>query len=380
MPDLTPTAGSYGQNPARICRCRSPAAGAPTPVVTFATPPRYPTRTMRFGIQARAQQARFRDTLSASARTPDDDTGRRHGHLVALGHEQENLFPGLRGPGGALDVFRERKISWWRSGRSGDAPGDGPTRNLASSQVACVNFLLPLAANPALLLAFVHQIDPDVLDLVPIPDPSGAPAGLVQFEWVGWSAPIEGGRLNRGAMQTSADALIVGRTAAGLRALVFEWKYCEEYLRPEDKGAGPSGETRRRRFAGRYLARDSAFVGSVPIDDFLYEPFYQLLRLRLLADELQRSGVAPGLAVVDARVVVVCPAANVDYARAVASTPLARRFPGLCTVGELMCATLRAPDGIALAASERIVAGLRASPSAPAISDWLDYHRVRYGW
>jgi len=338
------------------------------------------TASPAFGVAARRQQARFRSTLPLEARSPGDDKGRRNHHLLALGHEHENLFPGLRGPGGALDFFRERRIKWWRSGRSGDAPGDGPTRNLASSQLACVNFLLPLAGTPDALLALVRAIDPDVRELVPIPDPSGAPASLVQFEWVGWSAPIEGGRLNRGAMQTSADALIVGRTPAGLRALVFEWKYCEEYLAPEDKGLGPSGDTRRRRYAPRYAARDSAFAGEVPLDDFLYEPFYQLLRLRLLADEVQRGGLAPGMPVVDARVVVVCPAANTDYLDAVASTPLARRFPGLGTVAEVMQATLRAPEGIAAVASEHLVAGLRAGPTAPGISAWLDYHRVRYGW
>ena len=59
--------------------------------------------------------------------------------------------------------------------RSGDAKGqDGPTRNLASSQVACVNFLLPLARRPAALLALVRQLDPEVVAVEPIPDPLGA--------------------------------------------------------------------------------------------------------------------------------------------------------------------------------------------------------------
>jgi hypothetical protein len=181
-------------------------------------------------------------------------------------------------------------------------------------------------------------------------------------------------------MQTSADALVVGKTGRGLRALLFEWKYCEEYLNPEDKGVGPSGETRRRRYAPRYTAPDSAFVGDVPLDDLLYEPFYQLLRLRLLADEIQRSGVAPGIPVTDARVVVVCPAANQDYLCAVAWTPLARRFPGLRSVGDIMRATLRAPEGIAVVASEDLVARLRMSSVAASLQPWLDYHRARYGW
>src|SRR5438309_2298199 len=101
---------------------------------------------MAFGEVARAQQARFRSTLAAEPQRPTDDKGLRHGHLLALGHELENLIPSLRGESGALSFFRERGIKWWRNSRSGDTnDSDGPTRNLASSQVACVNFLLPLA-------------------------------------------------------------------------------------------------------------------------------------------------------------------------------------------------------------------------------------------
>jgi len=336
---------------------------------------------MRFGAIARAQQAIFRATLPAPASTPTDDKGLRHGHLLAVGHERENLIAELRGPGGARDLFSSRGIKWWRNGRSGDQPGvQGPTRNLASSQVACVNFLLPLARRPAALLAFLRQIDPAVIAVEPIPDPQGAAPELVEFEWVGWSAPIEGGRISRGAMQTSADAVVLGRTEAGIRAFVFEWKYCEEYLYPDDKGAGSSGDTRRRRYQRRYAASDSAFQGDVPLDEFLFEPFYQLMRLRLLADEIERSGLGPDLAVADARVVVVCPAANRAYLLPVQSTPLAKRFPALPTVEAIMQATLRQPDGIQIAASEAVVAGLRASPAATSIAPWLDYHALRYGW
>lgn len=331
---------------------------------------------MPFGSEARAAQARFRDTLPEPARSPSDPVGRRHGHLLALGHEAENLHPELRGPDGAEAFFRARGIHWWKSTRSGDGPGEGPTRNLASSQVACVNFLLPLARRPAALLAVVRAIDPEVTALEPIPDPGGAAPSLVEFEWVGWEAPLEGGRLNRGAMQTSADALVLGHTSTGLRALVFEWKYCEEYLRPEDKGAGPSGDTRRRRYLGRYHARDGAFRGDVPLDELLFEPYYQLLRLRLLADELARSGVGPELPVHDAKVVVVCPEANRDYRVPVASTPLARRFPGRATVVELMRDTVRDPAGFELVAPARLVDG---AAGLGELAAWVGYQRGRYG-
>jgi hypothetical protein len=335
---------------------------------------------MPFGVDARAQQARFRATLSVGARSPDDDKGRRNPHLLAIGHEHENLIPELRGADGATAFFRSRGIKWWRNGRSGDQPGDGPTRNLASSQVACVNFLLPLARRPDALLAMMQEIDESVLSIEPIPDPQGAAPSLVEFEWVGWNEPLEGGRVSRGAMQTSADAVVLGRTSTGLRAFVFEWKYCEEYLSPEDLGGGSSGDTRRRRYTSRYLAPDSSFRGDVPLDEFLFEPFYQLMRLRLLADVIERSGLSPDTQVADARVVVVCPDANADYRRAVRTTPLARRFPALSSVEDVMRATLRNPDDLAVASSEALVGALRASEQAVSVATWLSYHHERYGW
>jgi len=230
------------------------------------------------------------------------------------------------------------------------------------------------------MLAFLRAIDPDLVEVEPVPDPAGQPPELVEFEWVGWSEPLEGGRITRGAMQTSADAVALGRTNQGLRAFIFEWKYCEEYLRPTDKGAGRPGTTRRRRYLSRYQAPDSAFVGRTPLDEFLFEPFYQLLRLRLLADEIQRVGMSPARPVFDARVVVVSPEANRDYRIAVPTIPLARRYPRLETVEQIMRFEIRDPDGIAFAASEELVARLRASRAALDLEGWAAYHETRYGW
>jgi hypothetical protein len=288
-------------------------------------------------------------------------------------------MPSLRGPDEALSFLRDRGIKWWKSIGSGDSDTDGPTRNLASSQVACVNFLLPLARIPGALRAALRAIDPDVEDVLPIVDHAGR-SSPVEIEWVGWSDPLEGGRITRGANQTSADALLVARTPTGNRAYVFEWKYCEEDLHPEDKGAGRSGDTRRSRYLERYHAPTSSFAGDVPLNEFLFEPFYQLMRLRLLADRMVSEGVTPSLRVVDARVVVVCPAENQEYRTVVTSTPLARRFAGHVALEDVMRATLKNPRGIELVAPERLVAALGASPLDGSLLPWLDYHRQRYGW
>ena len=125
-----------------------------------------------FESVVKARQRAFRDesqTVSPDAKHPEDESGVRNPHLLALGCEEENLYPGIRGMGGAVEFFTQRHIKWWKSSRSGDDTGvDGPTRNMASSQVACVNFLLPLAGIPGALSAALQALDSDVRAVVDI--------------------------------------------------------------------------------------------------------------------------------------------------------------------------------------------------------------------
>lgn len=337
----------------------------------------------RFGRIARQRQSAFRASLSPAAQSPTDDKGKRNDHLLTVGHELENLYPDLRGPNGALPFFGERKIKWWTNARSGDRPVgngfEGPTRNLASSQVSCVNFLLPLVEVPEALVAFLRCLDSDVTGVEPIID-QGRRTSLVEFEWVGWDRPLEGGNITRGANQTSVDAFLVARTSAGRRAYLIEWKYCEEYRNPEYKGDGQSGITRRARYAQLFSHERSSFSQVALLDDFFYEPYYQIMRLLLLRDRMMAEGVSPDMPIEDARVVVVCPAANTDYRRAVKETPLGRQFPSLGTVEDIVQATLKTPQSFATLAQEDVVAALRGGPNAKRLMPWLDYHQLRYGW
>lgn len=341
------------------------------------------TPTTRFGVTARQQQQRFRDTLSASAQQPADGKAKRNKHLVAHGHEIENLYPSLRGPEGALAFFAERGIRWWTSPRSGDRVGDstyaGPTRNLASSQVSCVNFLLPLAAIPGALLTLVQELDADVVDVAAIVDGQGHVAP-VEFEWVGWREPLEGGRITRGANQTSIDALIVARTTTGHRAYLIEWKYCEAYLHPEDKGQGPSGDARKGRYRHLYAAPTSSFNGALRFEDLLYEPFYQLMRMLLAGDRMLLEGVTESLRVDDMRVIVVCPRENEDYRRIVPTTPLGRSLPQGSTIRDAVRAGLEQPRRFDVVSQSELVERLREGPLSSELKPWLDYHALRYGW
>ena len=62
-----------------------------------------------FGGAGRKQQADFREkskTISDRGRSPSDDKGQRHGHLLATGCEDENLYPSLRGEAGGRRFFQ----------------------------------------------------------------------------------------------------------------------------------------------------------------------------------------------------------------------------------------------------------------------------------
>ena len=312
-----------------------------------------------------------------------DDKGKRNGHLLAVGHEDENLYPSLRAANVARQFFAARRIKWWKSSRSGDdTDTDGPTRNLASSQIACVNFLLPLAQTPEALLAILRKIDADVIRVEMLEyqsrDTGVALVSPVEFEWVGLGSCLEGGAGTRGSNTTSVDALMVGTTKAGTRrAYLFEWKYVEEYVGAEYLGEGKSGDTRRRRYAGRYAAPDSRFNGKIPLDELFYEPFYQIMRLGLLADKTAQD---EEFGVSEAKVVVVCPEGNDAYRETITSPTLRKRFPNTASAEAVVEAALRDSSSFTMTSPEKLVEAVRESNAAESASDWLAYQHERYGY
>ena len=340
---------------------------------------------VRFEYSAKRRQGDFRDssdTISPEGSNPSDDIGTHHRHLLALGREMDNLYPSIRGADGALRFFKDRDIKWWKSSeKGGDIKGDGPTRNMASSQVACVNFLLPLIEIPGALLAALKGIDGDVRRIVDIEDDKGNKAP-VEFEWIGLGRSLEG-RRTRGTRTTSIDAFLVAETETGRkRAYLLEWKYVEQYFssRPESayKGAGDSGATRRECYGPRYYAESSSFdPDTAPeMDDFLYDPFYQIMRQRLLADRMIADSE---LDVTEAKVVVVVPEENLAYRELITAPPLKERFPEIRTVAEIMETALKQPgEQFAMVVPAALVDSVDADCGESA-AQWAEYWRHRYG-
>ncbi|MCY4498156.1 MAG: hypothetical protein OXC14_12810 [Rhodospirillaceae bacterium] len=333
-----------------------------------------------FGMRERHRQATFRNespTISVEGRSPNDDKGRRHGHLLALDYEEENLCPVLRGEEGASRFLRDRGIKWWSSSRSGDrSGGTRPTRNLASSQVACINFMLPLAGEPDALAAALSAIDDDVDGNACIKNPATGTNSLVEIEWIGLDHALEGPQhKTRGANTTSIDAFLVAETASGRRAYLIEWKYVEDY-RTRYLGDGSRGATRLRRYTDAYAA-SPFFPDSTPVTAWFYEPFYQSMRQRLLADRMVRKGEHD---VRDAKVVVVVPECNRAYRERITSPALAKEFAHARTVAEVMQVATTSPGAGFACVSPGMLAEAVRRRCGTGVAEWSEYLSARYGW
>jgi hypothetical protein len=133
----------------------------------------------------------------------------------------------------------------------------------------------------------------------------------------------------------------------------------------------------RKRYESRYRAPWSSFNDAAPFDELLYDPIYQLMRLRLLADRMVRSRE---FAVTQATVVVVCPEGNRAYRERITSRGLAARLPEGSTLESAIKSLLKCPEGFVMTSPERLMDGLRRARLGSAITPWLAYHNERYGW
>lgn len=233
-----------------------------------------------------------------------DHTGRERGRplpwCLPRDHAAHNLLRGVRGP--AVALFHELGIPW-HCGVDG-----GPGNNLLSSQVQCVNALMP-AVGDASVPARVFASAIDVGEVVEIE------AGrFLTFEYIGptdYFGESPGRPRVRGARCTSVDAAFQHIAPDGVLELVLvEWKYTESYatapLRDPVRDA-----IRRRRYEVDLLDPDGPINSSVvSVDDLLVEPVYQLVRQQLLAWRLERDPAVPAQRV---RVLHARPAENFAY-------------------------------------------------------------------
>jgi hypothetical protein len=271
-----------------------------------------------------------------------------------------NLAPAIRDI--AVPAFAEAPAIQWHA----------HANHGLSSQVCCVNFLLPMAHQPRVLARWLaHVLDIAEPEMLPIERRAGQD-WFVAFEWIGdrdylnESGPA--GTRTRGANATAADAAVKFRTADGSVELVLiEWKYTEEY-----RGHRLSADRRQTRIK-RY--RDLAFFPNGPIKeatgldltDFFHEPFYQLLRQQMLAWHVEHD---PQSGVDRARVLHLSPAGNSELHHVTAAR--------LRAFGEdafaAFAAVLKRPEDFVGRSIEQAFAPLADWPDA----DWFAWLQSRY--
>ena len=244
-----------------------------------------------------------------------------------------------------------------------------------SSQMCCVNFLLPFSQQPELLRSWVeHVIGEPIVEMLPVEEDRAGERWFVTFEWIGEHDYLNeakpGTVRKRGANATAADAAVRFRDLNGrIQLLLIEWKYTEKYGQPLTPGEdGRSNRTRQDRYQGIYLAPNGPIHADrgVALDDFFYEPFYQMVRQQMLAWHTESR--EPGVDRV--RVLHLSPSGNRALHKV--TSPTLQRFGD--DAFEVFRSLLVNPDDFVSMSIEDAFAPLANWPEA----DWYPWLKDRY--
>ena len=222
-----------------------------------------------------------------------------------------NLYEPIRND--VLLYFKENKISWWG--------GDKPSGHTLSSQIACLNHLFAIMHDHDAVLAMLNGIRDEFEEVLPVS--CDANPKYIGFEVVSTDDHLNEKTSTRGSNCTSVDAFIYAKHKGGGKWLIpIEWKYTEHYANldksredryGEEKGSNGKGQERVRRYsaltdASPQLKSLGSYYGSV----YYQEPFYQLMRQTLWAENIIKHQNTETLKADDYMHIHVIPSANKD--------------------------------------------------------------------
>ena len=293
----------------------------------------------------------------------------------------ENLFPGVRAS--AIQYFKDRRIPW----HDGLQDGTVPSNHLCCSQSCCVNFLYPLVSNPERVKLVLDCFYPELAEVLPIYKDKPLPDGgtpYVAFEWIGTRDYLgelkrKTGPRTRGKYFTSADfAFRFKRNNGKVHLVLGEWKYTESYGRST---LGKQKPVRKDNYREAFHRTEGVFGPQREslYNAFFFEPFYQLMRLQLLAQEMEAGDLGREMEADVVSVLHICPMANGEFreAKYVTSPGLQRQFPGKETLEiwkELV------PDDKFLSISVEELLNTISRHGRSLDSDWVSYLECRYHW
>ena len=224
-------------------------------------------------------------TIPRSAKKPGLYRNRMYPFCLPLEYAAYNLFGEIRED--AIETFNQNDIVWHSSALQGL-----PSNHLCSSQVFAVNLLFPFMDKPETLADSLRPFFPDIKQMLPVENKR-----FIAFEWIGDinylnEEPKIGGYRLRGAGNTSIDAMMMYESVNNEKVmLLVETKYSESYG-ASYKRFRSDGTDRIRNYKDFFYGPSSPINHDIApnLSDFLYEPFYQLLRHSLLASEIMKTG------------------------------------------------------------------------------------------
>ena len=223
---------------------------------------------------------------------------KKYPHILLEEDVQKNFYRPIRDE--VVKYFHDNGIKWWGAAKD---DGSRPSGHILSSQIACLNHLFCIRKDKEAALALINGIEgmpAHFKEVLPIPSESEAGC-YIAFEMVSSRDYLNEDGPTRGANCTSVDAFIYATDDNGERWLIpIEWKYSESYQR-EDKSAEDykgRGQKGKHGKGEKRLSRYSDLINSseqlIPLPDYhgsiyFQEPFYQLMRQTLWAEQICRS-------------------------------------------------------------------------------------------
>lgn len=234
---------------------------------------------------------------------PGDGQFGGHTYNFVLKNSDNNFYkPILKD---AKEYFKFNDILWWK--------GIEPTGHALSSQIACLNHLFHMRNDKEAVLALLSSFSNNFTDVMQIITDKYRPA-YISFEQVSDTDLLNEGKPTRGSICTSIDAFIYALHKNGSKWIIpIEWKYTESYD-DVDKSDGPSGEIRRQRYDG-LIYKSSQLIYDRLLDRknyYYYEPFYQLMRQTLWAEQMVSKNNIETICADDYMHLHVIPYKNID--------------------------------------------------------------------
>jgi hypothetical protein len=197
--------------------------------------------------------------------------------------------------------------------------------NPMSSQASCLNVMGYLNRYPDNIKSFFSNFSINITNVIDFPTGVNVGGeiyndkGPIIFEWIGpRRSPIHERSGGRGTLRTSIDAYLLATLDNKVTQLLIEWKFSENYNSEgyTHKFAGIQGNERLRRYSSviATLRREQKMPfnlsSKLGLYDLAYEPYYQLLRMTLLAKMTMHLRLTEGLWIQDYKIIHLVHSAN----------------------------------------------------------------------